>query len=43
MSPVGAYEEAEGMRIHMKIEALWKLEDGEHSYARFTVRKIHHH
>lgn len=40
---VGAYEEAGGMRIPMKIEALWKLEDGEHSYARFTVRKIHHH
>ena len=40
---VSNYEEAGGMRIPMKIEALWKLEDGEHSYARFTVRKIHHH
>ena len=40
---VSDYEEAGGMKIPMKIEALWKLEDGEHSYARFTVRKIHHH
>ncbi len=39
---VGDYEEAGGMKIPMKTEALWKREDGEHSYARFTVRKIHH-
>jgi hypothetical protein len=39
---VSDYEEAGGMKIPMKIEAFWRLEDGDHSYARFTVRKIHH-
>jgi hypothetical protein len=39
---VSDYEEISGMKIPMKIEALWKLHDGEHSYARFNIRKIHH-
>ena len=39
---VSDYEEINGMKIPMKIEALWKLPDGEHSYARFNVRTIHH-
>ncbi|MDC7235512.1 MAG: hypothetical protein PQJ58_19945 [Spirochaetales bacterium] len=36
------YEEINGMKIPMEIEALWKLTDGEHSYARFNVNRIHH-
>lgn len=36
------YEEVNGIKIPMEIEALWRLPDGEHSYARFNVKKIHY-
>lgn len=36
------YEEASGMKVPMIIEALWKLDGEEHSYARFNVTEIHH-
>lgn len=39
---VSSYKEVNGMKIPMTIEAIWKLPDGEHSYAQFNVRKIHH-
>ncbi|MBL7006630.1 MAG: hypothetical protein ISR78_06090 [Spirochaetia bacterium] len=39
---VSDYEEVNGMKIPMRIEAFWKLSDGEHSYAQFTIRDIHH-
>ena len=39
---VSDYQEVGGMRIPMTIEALWVLDDGEHSYARFNVQSIHH-
>jgi hypothetical protein len=39
---ISDYEEINGMKIPMRIEALWKLHDGEHSYAQFNVRDIHH-
>ena len=39
---VNNYEEIKGMKIPMNIEAIWKLADGEHSYARFNIRTIHH-
>ena len=37
---VSCYKEVYGMKIPMVIEAIWKLSDGEHSYAKFNVRKI---
>lgn len=39
---ISGYEEISGMKIPMKIEALWKLEGEEHSYARFNVKEIYH-
>ncbi len=36
------YKEVDGMKIPMKVESVWKLPDGEHSYARFIIREIHH-
>ena len=39
---VSDYEEVGGMKIPMRIEAIWKLEEGDHSYARFQVTEIHH-
>ncbi len=36
------YEEVSGMKVPMKIEALWRLNGEEHSYARFNVKEIHH-
>ena len=37
---VSSYKEVHGMKVPMVIEAIWKLPDGEHSYANFNVRKI---
>jgi hypothetical protein len=39
---VSDYREVGGMRIPMTIEALWDLEEGEHTYARFNVQSIRH-
>jgi hypothetical protein len=39
---VGSYQEINHMKIPMRIEAFWKLPDGEHSYAQFTVREVHY-
>jgi hypothetical protein len=39
---VSRYEKIAGMKIPMKIEAFWKLSDGEHCYARFNVQEIYH-
>lgn len=39
---VSCYEDVNGVKIPMKIEALWKLDTAEYSYARFTVRMIEH-
>ena len=39
---VSDYEEINGMKIPMSIEALWKLPDGEHSYAQFHIKEIQH-
>ena len=32
------YEETDGIIVPTEIEAIWNLEDGDYSYARFTVR-----
>jgi len=37
---VSEYQEINGMIIPMKIEAIWRLETGDFSYARFNVTKI---
>jgi len=34
------YAEVEGVIIPTRIEAVWMLEEGEHSYARFNVQEI---
>jgi hypothetical protein len=34
------YKEINGMVIPMHIEAIWKLEEGDYSYAKFKVKKI---
>ena len=34
------YEELNGVIVPTKAEAIWKLEKGEFSYARFNVKKI---
>lgn len=36
------YKEINRMKIPMKIEAIWKLADKEHSYAKFNVLNIQH-
>jgi len=37
---VGDYKEVRGMMIPMSIEAIWRLDEGDHSYARFNVTEI---
>ena len=37
---VSEYQKINGMIIPMKIEAIWRLETGDFSYARFNVTKI---
>ena len=39
---VSDYQLVGGMKIPMNIEALWKLDNVEHSYAKFKVREIQH-
>lgn len=37
---VSDYKEMNGMKIPTKIEAIWRLDSGDYSYARFQVRNI---
>lgn len=34
------YKEINGMIIPTKIEAVWRLDTGDHSYAKFSIKKI---
>ena len=37
------YQTVNGMNVPMSIEAMWVIDNKEHSYAKFDVRHIEHH